>query len=77
MIGMNTFEEENSLKVRPEFAEAELRDKFLLLTAHCDQSAMAALFDRLAHLEDERELSWVAVPAATAGERKMAKAATA
>jgi 2-methylcitrate dehydratase PrpD len=39
----------------------ELRDKFLLLTDHCDRRAMATMFDRLQNLENEPELDWIAV----------------
>jgi 2-methylcitrate dehydratase PrpD len=53
---------------------AELKEKFLLLTAHCDGGAMAALFERLMRLEDERDLSWLAVPTATGAQRKAASA---
>ena len=41
-----------------------MRDKFLLLTRHCDQKAMARLFDRLQNLEGERGLDWIKVDAA-------------
>ena len=50
-----------------------MRDKFLLLTRHCDGKAMARLFDRLQNLQDdERELGWLKVAAKT----KKAKAKT-
>jgi len=41
--------------------QAALRAKFLLLTRGCDIKEMAAMFDRLANLEDEADLQWVAV----------------
>jgi hypothetical protein len=41
-----------------------MREKFLLLTRHCDRTAMARLFDRLADLETERKLDWLKVAAA-------------
>jgi 2-methylcitrate dehydratase PrpD len=43
---------------------AEMRDKFLLLTRHCDRTAMARLFERLADLEAEPKLDWLKVDAA-------------
>ena len=48
---------------------AELREKFLLLTAHCDPDAMTALFERLAHLEDQADLSWLRVTAGAPARR--------
>jgi 2-methylcitrate dehydratase PrpD len=45
---------------------AEMRDKFLLLTRHCERGAMERLFDRLQNLEHERTLDWIKVAAATA-----------
>jgi 2-methylcitrate dehydratase PrpD len=41
---------------------AEMREKFLLLTRHCDRTAMERLFERIQNLEDERTLDWVKVP---------------
>jgi 2-methylcitrate dehydratase PrpD len=41
--------------------EAELRDKFLLLTSDRDPSAMGAKLDRLLHIEDESTLDWISV----------------
>jgi 2-methylcitrate dehydratase PrpD len=54
-----------SFKGTPEqpLDRAEMREKFLLLTHHCDPKAMARLFDRLQNLEDERSLDWVKVDA--------------
>ena len=44
---------------------AEMREKFLLLTRHCDRAAMERLFERLQNLEAERDLKWVKIdPAA-------------
>jgi 2-methylcitrate dehydratase PrpD len=40
----------------------EMRDKFLMLTGHCDRTAMNTLFDRLQGLEDEKNLDWIAAP---------------
>jgi 2-methylcitrate dehydratase PrpD len=40
---------------------AEMREKFLLLTRHCDRSGMARLFERLAELETERGLDWLKI----------------
>jgi 2-methylcitrate dehydratase PrpD len=42
---------------------AEMRDKFLLLTRHCDRVAMARLFERIQNLENERTLDWLKVAA--------------
>ena len=41
-----------------------MREKFLLLTRHCDRAAMARLFERLQNLEAERSLDWIKVEAA-------------
>jgi 2-methylcitrate dehydratase PrpD len=38
-----------------------LREKFLLLTRDCPRADMTRLFERLAQIEDERELDWLAV----------------
>ena len=40
---------------------AEMREKFLLLTKHCDRAAMERLFDRIQNLEQERSLDWLKV----------------
>ena len=42
---------------------AELREKFLLLTRHCDEGDMARMFERLQHLENETNLDWIGVRA--------------
>lgn len=52
---------------------AELREKFMLLTSHCDPTAMSELFERLMQIENERDLSWIAVPEAVT-QRKAASA---
>ena len=41
-----------------------MREKFLLLTRHCNRPAMARLFERLQNLEAERSLDWIKVEAA-------------
>jgi len=41
----------------------EMREKFLLLTRHCDPGEMARVFERLQNLEHERALDWVKVSA--------------
>ncbi|MBM3527127.1 MAG: MmgE/PrpD family protein [Alphaproteobacteria bacterium] len=40
-----------------------MRDKFLLITRHCDRRAMERLFERLQNLESERNLGWLRVEA--------------
>jgi 2-methylcitrate dehydratase PrpD len=71
----------DSFKGTPEqpLSRAEMREKFLLLTRHCDGKAMARLFERLQGIEDEKNLDWVKVDAAkkkTAKPVKRAAAAT-
>ena len=44
-------------------------DKFLLLTRHCDRSAMERLFERIQNLEDERTLDWMKAAAKRAKAR--------
>ena len=39
----------------------ELREKFLMLTGHCNQAAMADFFERLQCIEDEQTLDWISV----------------
>lgn len=39
----------------------ELREKFLMLTGHCDQTAMAGFFERLQWIEDAPSLEWISV----------------
>jgi len=41
--------------------QGELREKFLLLTRHCDRDRMADLFDRLQDLENATSLDWIGV----------------
>jgi 2-methylcitrate dehydratase PrpD len=52
----------------------EMREKFLLLTRHCNRASMTDLFERLQNLESERNLDWLKVPAA-AGRSMRAAAA--
>ena len=47
-----------------------MREKFLLLTRHCDQKAMVRLFERLQNIEAERDLDWIKVEAVKGGTRK-------
>jgi 2-methylcitrate dehydratase PrpD len=42
----------------------EMREKFLLLTRHCNRNAMERLFERLQNLEYERTVDWIKVTAA-------------
>ncbi len=44
----------------------EMREKFLLLTHHCDKRKMSRLFERLQNLEHERALDWVKASALSA-----------
>jgi 2-methylcitrate dehydratase PrpD len=53
---------------------AEMREKFLLLTRHCDEREMTRLFERLQNLESERALDWV--KAGTPAKRRMPRAKT-
>jgi 2-methylcitrate dehydratase PrpD len=55
----------DSFKGTPEqpLGRAEMRDKFLLLTKACNNTAMARLFERLQNLEGERNLDWIKVDA--------------
>src|SRR6185369_12885170 len=60
----------DSFKGTPELPldRNEMRDKFLLLTRHCDRAAMARLFERLQNLEAERNLDWIKItPAGRSG----------
>ena len=45
---------------------SELREKFMLLTSHCNPRDMERMFGRLANLENERDLRWLAFPASSA-----------
>jgi len=56
----------DSFKGTPEhpLSRDEMREKFLLLTRHCDSKAMARLFERLQNIENEKNLDWVRVDAA-------------
>jgi 2-methylcitrate dehydratase PrpD len=40
---------------------AALCEKFMILTQHCRRDAMMRLFERIAHLEVERDLDWLAI----------------
>lgn len=51
----------------------EMREKFLLLTRHCDEREMTRLFERLQNLENERALDWVKASAARRKGRKAAE----
>jgi 2-methylcitrate dehydratase PrpD len=42
-------------------AQADLREKFRLVTRHCGEPAMGAMFDRVMNLESESTLDWIAV----------------
>jgi 2-methylcitrate dehydratase PrpD len=44
----------------------EMREKFMLLTQHCNEREMACLFERLQNLENERALDWVKASAPSA-----------
>jgi 2-methylcitrate dehydratase PrpD len=41
-----------------------LREKFLILTRHCPRDAMTRMFERIANLELEHDLDWLAVGSA-------------
>jgi 2-methylcitrate dehydratase PrpD len=41
----------------------ELRDKFLMITRHCNEHEMRRLFDRLQDLESETDLDWIGAAA--------------
>jgi 2-methylcitrate dehydratase PrpD len=41
--------------------QAELEEKFMLLTRHLERRKMAATFERLQHIESEKTLDWVSV----------------
>jgi 2-methylcitrate dehydratase PrpD len=43
--------------------QAELREKFLMLTRHCGTDHMGEMFDRLQNLERESDLDWIGVGA--------------
>ncbi|MEI8152735.1 MAG: MmgE/PrpD family protein [Hyphomicrobiales bacterium] len=70
----------DSFKGTPEqpLDRAEMAEKFLLLTRHCNQPSMARLFERLQNLENERSLDWVKVDAAptSSATKKSAKPRT-
>jgi 2-methylcitrate dehydratase PrpD len=64
----------DSFKGTPELPldRNEMRDKFLLLTRHCDRAAMARLFERLQNLEAERNLDWIKITPASGRSGKAA-----
>ena len=41
--------------------QAELKEKFMLMTAHRDRAKMEAMFERLQHIENEKTLDWIEV----------------
>ncbi len=41
--------------------QAELKEKFMLMTRHLDRGKMEAMFERLQHIESEKTLDWVSV----------------
>jgi 2-methylcitrate dehydratase PrpD len=41
------------------FTPDELREKFLMLTRHCDRTKMEDMFARLQSIEDEKSLDWI------------------
>jgi 2-methylcitrate dehydratase PrpD len=41
--------------------QAELKEKFMLLTRHLERSKMEATFERLQRIETEKALDWVNV----------------
>jgi 2-methylcitrate dehydratase PrpD len=51
----------------------EMREKFLLVTRHCDRAAMERLFDRIQNLEDERTLDWMKVTARRSNKPRRSK----
>ena len=55
-----------SFKGTPEqpLDRAEMREKFLLLTRHCNRASMARLFERLQNIESERNLGWIKIDGA-------------
>lgn len=42
-------------------SQEELREKFFMLTRHCNQTKMKSLFDRIQTIEKEPSLDWIAV----------------
>jgi 2-methylcitrate dehydratase PrpD len=41
--------------------QAELREKFMLMTRHLERGKMEAMFERLQRIEDEKTLDWISV----------------
>lgn len=54
----------------------EMREKFLLLTRHCDEREMGRLFERVQNLEDERTLDWVKASGRSAKRKARVRQAT-
>ena len=52
-----------SFKGTPErpLDQAELKEKFMLLTRHLERRKMEATFERLQRIEGEKALDWVSV----------------
>jgi 2-methylcitrate dehydratase PrpD len=53
----------SSFKGTPEhpFDQAEIKEKFMLMTGNRDRAKMEAMFERLQHIEAEKTLDWIAV----------------
>ena len=41
--------------------QAELREKFMLMTRHLERGKMEAMFERLQRIEDEKALDWISL----------------
>ena len=41
--------------------QTELKEKFMLMTAHRDRARMEAMFERLQHIEAEKTLDWIEI----------------
>jgi 2-methylcitrate dehydratase PrpD len=41
--------------------QAELKEKFMLMTAHRERAKMEAMFERLQRIESEKTLDWIEV----------------
>ena len=52
-----------SFKGTPEhpFDQAELKEKFMLMTGHRDRSKIETMFERLQHIENEKTLDWIEI----------------
>ncbi len=53
----------SSFKGTPEHPldQAEIKEKFMLMTGNRDRAKMEAMFERLQHIETEKTLDWLAV----------------